>query len=121
MNKIESILKKIYKIEALVTEVKNDLSAIKDNNISKKKSQKNQITPSDSELQNEYGELYMKFIDSDPSVVKEFVISKTKDYLKSFCKANNIPINIRKASKERIAEEIINWFNQKKVISQKAK
>jgi hypothetical protein len=78
-----------------------------------------EIVPSEDELRNLYEKLYEQFVARDFASIKEFIKTKSKVYLLAFCKANKLPIDASKVSKERIAEEVMLWTSQRKAITKK--
>lgn len=78
-----------------------------------------EILPSEEELQTEYEKLYEEFAAKNFRSIKEFINRKSKIYLKAFCKANKLPIDAAKVSKERIIEEVMQWIAQRKAITKK--
>jgi len=76
--------------------------------------------PSDEELRSEYDRLYQDFISSNSGVVEDFIKSKSKSYLKAFCRANNLPVDIKKVSKAGIVDVVFQWMAQRKAITQRA-
>lgn len=123
MNKVEIVKKKIEQIESLLAEIKGELEALskEDETKPRKQRQAEEVLPSDEELRLEYDKLYQEFITSNSRVVvvKEFIKSKSKAYLKAFCRANNLPVDTTKVSKDRIADVVIQWMAQRKAITQR--
>jgi DNA mismatch repair protein MutH len=124
MNEIEKVEKKlvqivklIAQIEKLVARANKELNALKKQ--SNKASQTSENTYSEEQLKKEYEELYNSFINGGIENITEFVKAKKKEYLKAFCKANDLPLNVKKASKEMVKKEIINWFMQRRAIRKK--
>ncbi|MFN7064888.1 MAG: hypothetical protein ACK4OF_01875 [Aquificaceae bacterium] len=124
MNRFANIKKKIQLIENILNEIKNELETlIKESETQPKKvnkSKKEALLSPDKELQAEHERLYKKFKTKNTKAIEEFVKEKNKDYLKAFCKANNLPIDVKKVSKDDIAKEIIKWFAQRQAITKKA-
>lgn len=123
MNKVEIVKKKIEQIESLLAEIKGELEALskEDETKPRKQRQAEEVLPSDEELRLEYDKLYQEFITSNSRVVvvEEFIKSKSKAYLKAFCRANNLPVDTTKVSKDRIADVVIQWMAQRKAITQR--
>jgi len=122
MNRVNLIRSKIEQIEKLLIEVKNELEILgKESQFQPKKLQTEESLPSEQELKAEYEKLYEEFITKNSKdIITEFVKGKNKIYLKAFCKANNLPLDTTKVSKERIADEVIQWMVQRKAITKKA-
>lgn len=120
---ITTIIKKIEQAESILAEVKADLESMRKQQESEppKQRQITEVIPTDEELRSEYEQLYQEFTASNSRTVEDFVKSKSKAYLKAFCRANNLPIDTTKASKDKIADVIIQWMAQRKAITQKAK
>lgn len=112
MNK-KAILKKIQQIESLLKEVKRELNARE----AKGQLKKMVETPKEKLIE-EYDKLYSEYLLRGSDAVIDFVKNHKKDYLKIFCKANNLSVT-SKTPKRQIVEEIIRWFKQRKVITQK--
>jgi len=122
MNRLETIKKKIEQIEELLIEIKGEVEALSKENesIQTKSRQPEEDLPSDDELRLEYDRLYQDFISSNSGVVEEFIKSKSKTYLKAFCRANNLPVDITKVSKAKIVDVVLQWMAQRKAITQRA-
>jgi len=122
MKGIKRIKAKIERIERLLTEVKDELEILsKESQFPPKKVRAEQPLLSEEELQSEYEKLYKEFIaKTSKDVITEFIRGKSKVYLKAFCKANNLPLDATKVSKERVADEVMQWLVQRKVITKKA-
>jgi len=126
MDKVKVIKAKIEKAEKLLDEVKRDLEKLINEIDSKKskagKKQFDQNLPSEEELRREGEDLYQKFVTAKDgrTEIEGFVKSKTKKYLKAFFKANSLPGDTTKLSKQKIADEIMKWFIQRKAITKKA-
>lgn len=122
MSDITKIYKKIEKIETILREIKSELTelqSIKKNEKSKSQKATKQI-PSKEELIEEYNRLYKEYIENNnKQIIVDFVNSKTKNYLKIFFKANSIPVDVSKTSKNKLQETILQWFNQRKIISKR--
>jgi curved DNA-binding protein CbpA len=121
MNKLETIKKKIEQIEELLAEIKGEVDALSQENESRqtKPRQTAEVLPSDEELRSEYDRLYQDFVSSNSGAVEGFIKSKSKTYLKAFCRANNLPVDITKVSKARIVDVVLQWMAQRKAITQK--
>ncbi|HXF06664.1 MAG TPA: hypothetical protein VNM72_14805 [Blastocatellia bacterium] len=122
MNRLETIKKKIEQVEELLTEIKGELEALSKENKPRqtKLRQSKEALPPDAELRSEYDRLYQDFISSNSGVVERFIQSKSKTYLKAFCRANNLPVDITKVSKARVVDVVLQWMAQRKAITQKA-
>lgn len=121
MNRFETIKKKIEQVEELLAEIKGEVEALSKENESRqtKTRQPEEVLPSDEELRLEYDRLYQDFISSNSAVVEEFIKSKSKTYLKAFCRANTLPVDITKVSKAGIVDIVLQWMAQRKAITQK--
>jgi len=121
MNKLETIKKKIEQIEELLAEIKGEVEAQSQENKSRqtKARQTEEVLPSDEELRSEYDRLYQDFVSLNPGTVEDFIKSKSKAYLKAFCRANNLPVDTTKVSKARIVDVVLQWMAQRKAITQK--
>jgi hypothetical protein len=122
MNRLETIKKKIEQVEELLVEIKGEVEALSRESESRqtKTRQPEEVLPSDEELRSEYDRLYQDFISSNSGAVEEFIKSKSKTYLKAFCRANNLPVDITKVSKARIVDVVLQWMAQRKAITQRA-
>ncbi len=121
MNRLDAIKKKILQVEELLAEIKGELEALsKENELRQTKSrQPEEVLPSDEELRSEYDRLYQQFISSNQGAVEEFIKGRSKAYLKVFCRANNLPVDITKVSKAKIVDVVLQWLAQRKAITQK--
>jgi hypothetical protein len=122
MNRLETIKFKLEQVEKLLIELKGEVEALrKENESGKTRSrQPEEELPSDDELRTEYERLYQDFISTNPRVIEEFITSKSKTYLKAFCRANNLAVDVTRASKARIADVVRQWMAQRKAITQRA-
>jgi hypothetical protein len=121
MNRFDNIKKKIQHIENLLAEIKNELEIlIKEKETQPKKASKKESLPSNEELRVEYERLYEKFRTKNTKAIDEFIKEKSKNYLNAFCKANNLPVDTTKVSKDGIAREVMQWFAQRQAITKKA-
>lgn len=122
MNKLNRLMRKVEQIEKLLAEIKLELKELGEQNKKKKhNSLKKKAQPHDKELREEYEMLYKCYIRGEIEKISEFVRSRSKEYLKHFCRANNLPIDTKKKSKDEIFREIANWMGQKKAISEEIK
>lgn len=121
MKTISKIIAKIGKIENLLNEVKEELKLLtSEQNLEKKEAKKEERNWDHNSLQSEFDNLYLKYIvQNDSSIINVFVNEKDVLYLKDFCKANNISLDSKKVSKDKIANEILKWFTQRKAISKR--
>lgn len=121
MKQINKIITKIEKVEKLLNEVKDELKLItSEQNPEKKETKKKERKWDHNSLQSEFDNLYQKYIiQNDSSIINNFVNEKDVLYLKDFCKANNISLDSKKVSKDKIANEILKWFTQRKAISKR--
>ncbi|HIE30160.1 TPA: hypothetical protein EYP66_23080 [Candidatus Poribacteria bacterium] len=122
METVDHIRKNIEQIEKLLSEVKADLETLDKKRVSelKKSAEKIEKLPSEEKLRLEYENLYQMSIGGNANAIEEFIKSKTKTYLKAFCKANNLPIDTTKVSKDGIIKEVTQWMAQRKAITKKA-
>ena len=121
MNSIDRIKTKIEGIEKLLTEVKIELEVMsKETKPHQTKSTKNEPLPSMEDLRSEHEKLYEEFLARNFKAIEEFIKGKSKYYLKALCKANNLPLDTTKVSKDGIAKEIMQWMAQRKAITKKA-
>jgi len=122
MNTVDYIRKNIKQIEKLLSEIKADLDILdkKKESELKKPAKKIEKLPSEEELRREYENLYQTSIRENANAIEEFIKSKTKTYLKAFCKTNNLPIDTTKVSKDGIIKEVTQWMAQRKAITKKA-
>jgi len=122
MNTFDHIRKNIEQIEKLLSKIRADFEVLSKEKASelKKPVKKIEKLPSGEELQQEYEKLYEEIIRGNPNTIEEFIKSKTKTYLKAFCRANNLPIDTTKVSKGGIVKEVTQWMAQRKAITKKA-
>ena len=117
---MDRIKSKVEQIERLVSELKQELENLAQEKPREAvKIRKKEIIPPDEELKLEHEKLFSDFMNQDHKKINEFVTGKSKNYLKSFCKVNNLPLDTTKLSKEKISAEVIQWMAQRKAISQK--
>lgn len=120
MKQYQKILAKIEKIERLLSEVKEEIKQLEVGSLDNKERPKREKTVLTSEsLREDFDNLYKQFIENGSTVVNIFLEDKDLLYLKDFCKANNITLDSKNKSKDKIALEIIQWFVQRKAISKR--
>ncbi|MGC8903485.1 MAG: hypothetical protein ACP5KD_09150 [Fervidobacterium sp.] len=120
MNRINSIKTKIEQIESLLAAIKGELDTLsKEDKGKPKKARTEESLPLEEELRGEYEKLYEQFIVGNSKAIEEFIKGKSKSYLKAFCKANSLPVDITKVSKDGIVNEVMQWLAQRKVITKK--
>ncbi len=121
MDALRRLKSKIEQIEKLIAECKRDIEDLgQQPKVAKTRERKIEAVPSEQDLQLEYGRLYEEFIADHPRVVEDFIKNRSKVYLKAFCKANKLPIDTSKVSKDGIAREAMQWMAQRKLITQKS-
>jgi hypothetical protein len=121
MDRIDSIKAKIEQIESLLAMIKSELETLSKKAEAKpKKARTDEPLPPDEQLRAEYENLYEQFIGTNSRAIEEFIKNKSKNYLKAFCKANNLPVDTTKVSKDGIVREVFQWMVQRKAITKKA-
>jgi hypothetical protein len=120
MKNIDNIRKKIGTIENLLQQIKSELDVISIEKPPQKKTVLKEEDLSDELLKERYEKLYEKFTSGLNPEIADFIKSKSKKYLSSFCRANNVPVDANKKSKEFILNEVLQWFAQRKAITKKA-
>jgi hypothetical protein len=118
MNQIERIQVKIRQIEQLCAEVIEELDTLdkKPDSHLRKPTGKEVVLPTEAECLADFDRMYSSFLSGNSQIVREFVQEKSGEYLRVFCKANNLPIDTKKTPKKRIADEILQWLAQRKAI-----
>jgi hypothetical protein len=76
--------------------------------------------PSSTELREHYLQLYEAFLKSGAESIREFAQRHSRAYLVAFCRANNLPIDTGKLSKDRVGDSLEQWLVQRKAIEKKA-
>lgn len=121
MSKFERLKGKIEQIEKLLFDVKKELDIlIKERQSQTPQKTKGEAIPSDDELKHEYENLYELFKSKNIVAIKEFINKKDKNYLKAFCRINNLPLDVTRVSKDKISDELLQWLAQRKAITQRA-
>jgi len=114
MNKIQVILQTIELIEKKLRGLKEQVGAL---DKPKKTKTHGPRFPDDSELKTEYEALYRGFLECKTDVVAEFVSSHNRAYLTAFYRANSLPIDLKRVSKEAATEQMRNWLSQRKAVT----
>jgi hypothetical protein len=122
MKSVNRIKGKIEQIEKLLAEVKKELEIVsKGSQLQPKKLGTEEHLPSEEELKTEYEKLYEEFVTKNSKdIITTFIKGKSRVYLKAFCRANNLPLDASKVSKEKIAATVLQWMKQRKAITNKA-
>jgi hypothetical protein len=118
MKRSEKLVSRIIRTEKLLSELKEELKIVKAAEVSSANKKEKLILTPDS-LRTDFDNLYLEFIKKDLSIINDFVNSKNHYYLKQFCKANNITLDPKQMSKDKIINEILRWFMQRKAISRR--
>lgn len=120
MKSFEKLVPKIEKIEKLLTELKKAIKEVElEKDETKEQPKKEKAKYDFVSLRSDFDNLYNAFLERNSVIVNEFVDGKDTSYLKEFCKVNNISLDSKKVSKEKIATEIVKWFTQRKAISKR--
>jgi hypothetical protein len=119
MDKKTRIVENIEKISKLLEEIKEDLVSISETSIQKalRKRSGTEGIPSDDDMKKLHDRFYEDFLLGKQEQIIKGIDQKSKKFLAAFCKANNLPIDGAKASKKKIAEELLNWLSQRKAIT----
>ena len=118
MDNISRITSKIDQIERLLGDIRDQLGDMsKDSEPRAKTVRKTEPLATEEEFQAEYERLCKEFAEGNAGAVESFVKSKTKVYLKAFCKANNLPLDAARLRKDEIANEVMQWMAQRKAIT----
>jgi hypothetical protein len=123
MNRIANIKKRIASLEAALSELKSEVALLEKESSQQppKQSRSKPTPPTQDELKGFYDDLYSKFLGGNSKETEELLKAKSVAYLGAFCKANNLPIDIKKVSKEEAISSITQWLAQRKAITQKAR
>ncbi|MGQ0793311.1 MAG: hypothetical protein ACT4NX_04395 [Deltaproteobacteria bacterium] len=70
-------------------------------------------------LRRSYESLYADFAAKNFDSIREFIAGRDKTYLAEFAKVNNLSIDARRASKERIIEEVMKRLAERRAISRR--
>jgi len=119
MDKKRRISERIEKISKLLEEIKEDLALIGETSVHKapRKPSRTEVIPGDEEMKRLYERFYEDFLQGKRDEIIKAIDQKSKKFLSVFCKVNNLPIDGAKASKKKIAEEVLNWLSQRKAIT----
>ena len=121
-NRIKRLKDKLNKIETIVTDIKKEIGLLEKEieNTQKKDSRnkKKNVKIDRKKIENDFNSLYNKFLKNDNESINQYIDSKTKNELSTFCRVNNLPISTTKLTKDKIKHEIIHWFAQKKVVTE---
>lgn len=118
MNKIQKIQAKIQKIQTLCAEVLNELEELQREDTSNRSQQPTNIDfPSEEECREAFDHLYELYQSGNPKAIDDFVSEKSKDYLKVFCKVNSLSADVKKVAKQKLVDEIRQWFAQRKALT----
>jgi hypothetical protein len=127
MNDVNRLITKVAQVERLLSEVQKQLLEIHEElDAQEKKAQANlakeptpEEIPPEEILRSEYEGLFQAFMNNNTQEIRDFIKGKSKNYLKSFCKINNLPMDTTKTSKDKIADETLQWMRQRKAIGHK--
>lgn len=123
MSHISIIRKKIAAIESALSELKSQLDALEQEKHASptKPSRPKAQLPSQNELKEFYDTLYAKFVAGNSKEPYDLLKTRSVAYLAAFCKVNQLPIDIKKVSKEEAISSIIQWLAQRKAITKEAR
>ncbi len=71
------------------------------------------------DLKSKYEELYEEFVSGKIDTVRDFLKGRDKIFLEEFCRANDLPVDAAKVSKNIIVEELMLLMSRRKAISKK--
>lgn len=71
------------------------------------------------DLKSKYEELYEEFVSGKIDTIREFIKGRDKIFLQEFCRANNLPVDAARVSKNIIVEELMLWMSRRKAILKK--
>jgi len=118
MKTIDNIKAKIQHIEYLLAEIQGELEVLsKEGQMHRKKARTGEPLPCEEELRAHYERLYQEFTARNSKAIEEFIKGKNKIYLKAFCKANNLPVDTSRVSKDGVLNEVMQWFAQRRAIT----
>jgi hypothetical protein len=115
MNNMQLILDKIRLLRRTLTELHTAVVSLEGGRTKAKTRQG--ALPDEKQLKAEYEDLYRHFLEAQTDVVGEFVTAKKKPYLMVFFRVNNLPIDLKRVSKEAAAQQLRNWLSQRKAIT----
>jgi hypothetical protein len=69
------------------------------------------------DLKAEYEELYQGFVSGKNDTIRDYIMGRDKEFLKEFCRVNNLPVDAARASKHIILEQVMLWMSRRKAIS----
>lgn len=123
MSHISNIRKKIAAIESALGDLKSELDSLEQEKHASptKPSRPKAVLPSQDELKEFYNSLYSKFVGGNSKETYDLLKAKSVAYLGAFCKVNQLPIDIKKVSKEEAISSIIQWLAQRKAITKEAR
>lgn len=118
---IESILRKAAEIERLSHEIASEFKSLKlRDDVAKAKTKVKAYSIPADELKQEYENLYKEFEKGNRAAIETYVVSKHKDYLKQFCRANSLSVDRSKDSKKKIAEVVLQSMVLRKAITKES-
>ena len=121
MEELERLRQKVKQIADILAEVESELTQLEEPLSQRRGAERlKETSPADEELRAEYERLYELFLSSQHSSVRDFLQSRSRAYLRAFCRANSLPLDKTKASKAKIAAEVENWFVQRKALAKRA-
>ena len=71
------------------------------------------------DLKSKYEELYEEFVSGKIDTIRDFLKGRDKGFLEEFCKANDLPVDAARASKNMIVEELMNLMSRRRAIAKK--
>lgn len=71
------------------------------------------------DLKSKYEVLYEEFVSGKIDEIRDFLKGKDKIFLMEFCRANDLPVDAARVSKNTIVEEVMYWMSRRKAISKK--
>jgi hypothetical protein len=69
------------------------------------------------DLKAKYEELYEEFALGKIDTIRDYIMGRDKIFLKEFCRANNLPVDPARVSKNIIVEQVMLWMSRRKAIS----
>ncbi len=71
------------------------------------------------DLKSKYEELYEEFVSGKIDTVRDFLKGRDKIFLVEFCRANDLPVDAARVSKNIIVEELMHLMSRRRAISKK--
>ncbi len=120
MDAVERVKYKIKKVESLIDDIKKEIDNIGKNTPDNSPKKSAEVELDYNILREDYSQLYRDALNGKDYAIDEYIEKHTKSFLFHFCRANDLPLDVKKENKSKLTSEIKRWLLQRKLITERA-